>query len=318
MHVDSAQQGSASPDHDRELRALKLSVILYVVVVVIKLAAWLGTGSMALLAEGLHTLSDIFVSGFLLVAATWSRKKPDEKHQFGYGRAQYVGALVAAVLFVSFTSFELYKESIPRLFAHDAPPVKSVPVVIGVILLSMVIALAPLLALLRQKSRGAAAKAQLLELVNDQLGLIAALIGTIVVALGYPIGDPLSAVVVATIIAVAGVGLFRENLSYLVGRSPGAEYLQNAEKLALNVHGVLGVHALRGQMIGPDSVHLEVHVEVEPELSVFRANVIAHEVVVAIDALTPNDDVISVHVDPHGIHERAREGASEKKATLEA
>jgi divalent metal cation (Fe/Co/Zn/Cd) transporter len=77
------------------------------------------TGVMALFAEALHTLSDIFISGFLLVATLWSRKKADEVHMFGYGRAQNVAALVAATLFISFTSLKLYEEAIPRLFASD-------------------------------------------------------------------------------------------------------------------------------------------------------------------------------------------------------
>jgi len=53
------------------------------------------------------------------VAAIWSRKEADEVHMFGYGRAQNVAALVAAILFISFTSFELYKEAIHRLFRPE-------------------------------------------------------------------------------------------------------------------------------------------------------------------------------------------------------
>ena len=65
----TAQRSTAPSDQERELRALKLSVVLYVVVLALKLGAYFTTGVMALLAEGLHTLSDIFVSGFLLIAA---------------------------------------------------------------------------------------------------------------------------------------------------------------------------------------------------------------------------------------------------------
>ncbi len=296
--------GSQPKDQERELRALKLSVALYVLVFGLKLGAYLWTGVMALLAEGLHTLSDIIVSGFLLVAVWWSRKPPDEVHQFGYGRAQYVGALVAATLFISFTSFELYKEAIPRLFHQEAAEHQSVTVAIGVLVLSMIIALAPLVSLLRQKTRGAAAKAQLLELVNDQLGLLAALVGTIVVALGYPIADPIAAIAVATIIGVNGVGLFRENLSYLIGRSPGDEYLRKADRAAREVDGVLELHGLRAQVVGPDAVHVQVHVEVDPGMSVREANELAHRVAGKLDELTPNEDVISVHVDPRGVHQR--------------
>lgn len=290
----------ASNEADRELRTLKISVALYVLVLALKIGAYYVTGVMALLAEGLHTLSDIFVSGFLLVALWWSRKKPDEIHRFGYGRAQYVGALVAAVLFISFTSFELYKESIPRLFAREASTHQNIAIAIGVLALSMLLAAAPMVSLLRQKKRGAAAKAQLFELINDQLGLAAALVGTVFVSFGFAIADPIASIVVATIIGVNGVGLFRENLSYLIGRTPPSDYLAKAEERARAVEGVHNVHGMRAQMIGPEAVHVELHVEVDGTLRVDAADRIAHGVADAIHALTPNEDVVSVHVDPTG------------------
>jgi len=105
---------------ESDVRALKIAVGVYVLIFVMKLAVYFMTGVMAIFAEALHTLSDIFVSGFLLVALICSHKEADEVHMFGYGRAQNVAALVAATLFVSFTSFELYREAIPKLFAPEA------------------------------------------------------------------------------------------------------------------------------------------------------------------------------------------------------
>ena len=113
-------------------------------------------------------------------------------------------------------SFERYREAIARLRAHDSATFQNVPLAIGVLILSMLIAAAPLVKLYRQKSRGAAAKAQLIELVNDELGLLAALVGTLLVLAGEPIGDPLAAIVIATIITANAVGLFRENMSILL------------------------------------------------------------------------------------------------------
>ena len=298
----TAQRVTPLSDPEREMRALKLSVALYVVVFGLKLGAYFYTGVMALMAEGLHTLSDIFVSGFLLIAAAASRKKADDVHMFGYGRAQYVGALVAATLFVSFTALELCREAIPKLFKHEAAEVSNVPVAMAVLGVSMLIALAPLVSLLRQKQRGAAARAQLLELVNDQLGLLAALGGTVFLMLGYPLADPIASLLVATIIAVNGVKLFRENLSYLLGRTPGAAYLAKLEQAARAVAGVHGVHAARAERIGPEELLIDLHVEVEHGLPIEEANRIAHDVADQVDGLTPGPDFVTVHVDPHDTH----------------
>jgi cation diffusion facilitator family transporter len=291
------REAPARADHEGEIRALKLSVALYALVFGLKLAAYFYSGVMALLAEGLHTLSDVFVSAFLLLAARWSRRAPDQQHQFGYGRAQYVGALVAAVLFISFTCLELFREAVPRLLHHGAEDHKNVHLAMGVLVASMLIAAAPLIALLRQKTRGAAAKAQLMELVNDQLGLLAALAGTALVLAGFPLADPIASLVVATIIGVNGVNLFRENLSYLVGRSPEPEMMSRIEAAARSVDAVKDVHELRAQFLGPDAVLAVLHINIPRGTSIEDADEIAKEVSRRIRAETPCSDV-TVHVDP--------------------
>ena len=262
----------------KEDRGLQLVLAVYVVVFGVKLAVYFASGVMALLAEALHTLSDIFISGFLLIAARYSRRRADTVYMFGYGRAQNVAALVAATLFISFTSLELYREAIPRVIQPVAAEYQNLPLVIAVLVGSMLIAAVPLIKLLRQKERGAAIKAQLLELVNDQLGLAAALAGTLFLAWGYPLADPLAAIVVATIIAFNAVGLFRENAGFLMGRSPGAAYLAEVERVARSVPGVTGVRDLRAEYVGPDTVHAGMVVEVQPGLAVEEASRIADEV----------------------------------------
>ncbi|HEU5314597.1 MAG TPA: cation diffusion facilitator family transporter [Chloroflexota bacterium] len=270
-----------------ELRALWLAVGMYVLVFALKLGAYLATGVLALLAEALHTLSDIFVSGFLLVALAYSRREADERYAFGYGRAQNVAALVAATLFISFTSYTLYQEAIPRLFVAEAASYRNAELALAVLVGSMLLAAAPLVGLLRQRQRGAAAKAQLMELVNDELGLLAALVGTLLVLAGVPLGDPAAAIAVATIIAVNAVGLFRENMGLLLGRSPGPVFLAGVTAAARSVEGVVGVHELRAEYVGPDRVHLGMHLEVPRGTPVERANRIAAEVRERIHQETP-------------------------------
>jgi cation diffusion facilitator family transporter len=280
-----------------DIRGLQLTLGVYVLIFAMKLVVYLMSGVMALLAESLHTLSDIFVAGFLLLAALYSRKEADQTHMFGYGRAQNVAALVAATLFISFTSFELYKEAIPRLFRPSEAAYQNLNLAIGVLLVSMVIAAAPLFILFRQKTRGAAAKAQLTELFNDELGLLAALVGTLFIVWHTPIADPLAAIFVATMIAYNALGLFRENLSFLLGRSPGPEYLANIERLARSVEGVLGVHDLRAEYIGPGIVHAGIHIEVLRGTPIEEADRISTEVHKRIHAGQESGFCV-IHVDP--------------------
>ena len=282
-----------------DVRSLQLTLGLYILIFAMKLVAYFLSGVIALLAEALHTLADVAVAAFLLVAMVYSRKKADTEHVFGHGRVQYVAALVAATLFVSFTSFQLYREAIPRLFkAHEAT-YTNLPVAIGVLAVSMLLAALPLVKLLRQKTRGAAAKAQMMELINDELGLLAALLGTLCIVWGKPIGDPLAALVVATIIAVNAVGLFRDNLSYLMGRSPGPECTAKIETLVRSVPGVVSIHGLKAEYIGPESLHGEMHVVVRRGTSIEEADRIAEAVRDQVEQATGCGHCL-IHMDPEG------------------
>ncbi|HEX9092232.1 MAG TPA: cation diffusion facilitator family transporter, partial [Anaerolineales bacterium] len=165
----------ANADRMNEIRSLYITVGIYAIIVIIKLIAYFSTHVMALLAESFHTLSDLFISGFLLVALMWSRKGVDKDHMFGHGRAQNVAALLAATLFLSFTSYMLYEEAIPKLFNPTTLGHENLSVAILVLVGSMIFAGIPLVSLMRQKKLGAAAKAQMIELVNDELGVLAAL-----------------------------------------------------------------------------------------------------------------------------------------------
>lgn len=261
-----------------DARALKLALAVYVVIFAGKLIAYLLTGVMAMLAEALHSLSDIFIAGFLPAAIVYARRRSDREHMFGHGRAQNVAGLIAATLFIAFTAYQLYVEAIPRLFSAGEPEYQNLGLAVGVLVASILVVAWPLVGLVRQKARGAAAKAQLLIFVNDVVGLVAALVATLLIIAGYPLVDPVASVVVATIITYNGIGLLRDNASFLMGRAPDPRALAKLEAAARSVPGVVGVHEIRAEYVGPAEVHAGMHVEVRPGLPVEEANLIADEV----------------------------------------
>ena len=142
---------------------------------------------------------------------------------------------------------------------HEVATPQRFDLAIGVIVFSMVLAALPILQMLLQKPSGAAAKAQLLELFNDELGLLAALVGTVMTKLGYPLADPIATALVATLIAWNGIGLFRENFDMVVGRSPGPQVLTAIAQAAAAVPGVLDAHDVRAERYGHGMVRCELH-----------------------------------------------------------
>jgi len=265
---------NATTEHG-ELRTLLLAVSAYTILFIIKVVAYSITGVLALLAESLHSLTDIAIAIFLIASVVQSRKAADEVHMYGHARAQNVAVLVAATLFISFTSVQLYEEAIQKLLGMGTGTYQQLPLALSIVILSMVVEAAPLVGLLRHTYRGPAATAQLTDLINDELALVAVLIGTVFLIRGVFIADPIAVIIVATVIAVRGGILLRENVSFLLGRSPGAAVLKRVEQVVLSVPGVRGVHELRGEYIGPEMVHLEMHITVAPGTSIEEADKIA-------------------------------------------
>ena len=96
-HKNKTMTETGSSSQESDAYSLEIVIGIYVLIFAFKLIVYFMTGVMALFAEALHTLSDIFISSFLLVALIWSRKEADEVHMFGYGRVQNVAALVGTL-----------------------------------------------------------------------------------------------------------------------------------------------------------------------------------------------------------------------------
>ena len=279
------------------INALRFVLAAYIFVFIIKMVVYFASGVLVVLAEALHTLNDIVVSGFLLGASYYACKQADEQHMFGHGRVQNIAAFFAATLFISITSFKLYDEAIHELIIHPIHHYQHMDYAIAMFLVSLVVMAIPIIRMLRQKKWEATLKAQFVELINDELSIVAALIGTLFILWGYPTADPISTIIVATIIAINAAILFVENLSFLLGRSPGTEILAKFTEVARSVPGVIDVHDLRAEYIGPDTIHADLHIRVKRGQTIEDAHGIADEVYRKVEKEAGCPYCV-IHIDP--------------------
>lgn len=280
----------------------------YSVLFVGKLGAYFVTHLGVMFAEAMHSMADMLITGFLLIAAWVSSKPADDDFRLGYGRAQNIAALVAATIFISFTSLETLRESIPKLFAPPEGTHEGVGLALTVVLVSLVISALPIIAIMRQKERGAASKAQLIEGFNDEIALLAALVGIVLVSRGIPLADPIASIVVALVIAFNAVILWRENAALLMGASPAPAFYDKVRELSFAVPGVRDVHNVVAEQVG-EQIHLGMHIEVDRGITIEKADAIADAV---HDSLCDHfDDIwVVVHADPE-----ATDGSAPCQAT---
>jgi cation diffusion facilitator family transporter len=279
-------------------RGIKIALIGYSILVVMQLVAYSLTNILVLLAEALHTLSDVLVSSFLLYAVYWSKKPADEFHMFGHGRVQNVAAVVSATILIFFMSLEAFREAIPRFFqTSGTSEFQNITLALIVTLGGLFVVAIPIIDILRAKSKGASVKAQLVALTKDEFSYIAAIIGIFLVGQGYYWADPLASTIVATVIAIGGLYLLRDNFHYLVGRSPSKEFMEKIESTARTVKGVLGLHDLKAEYVGPGIVHTGFRIEIANATPIEEADRIAEEVKEKVSRETGCKNCV-IHIDP--------------------
>lgn len=265
-------------EHVTEMRGLKIALAGYAFLLVLQLVLYFMTHILVLLAISFEILASILIAVLLLHAASYSQKPPDDTHMFGYGRAQYVAALVAAVVFIAFMSVEVLRQAVPKFFQPPEINSEGIGIALIAIIVSMLVSAIPIIDILRVKAKNAALKGQLISGLEDEFSFAVGLIATILVSKGNYLADPVSSIIIAIFIALGGVYLIRDNVPYLLGRAPGPEFIARVVQAAKSVDGVLNVHDLKAEYIGHDIVHTGFHIEVSRGILIEEADRIAHEV----------------------------------------
>lgn len=269
----------------------------------VKLAAFFYTGFLVLLGEALNSLVDIVVTGSLLVGSWVSQRAGDREHPFGHLRLRNVISLIVAVTFITVTSFQILREAIARLL--EPVPLEHPEVAFWVLGFSFLVNLVPIgLILAGGRGRGEITlKTALYDNINDELTIIASLVGVYLVSRGFYLGDPIAAIVVALTIAAGAFSLIRENTKMLLGRSPEEGFYAEVKRLASSVEGVRGVHGMIAEYIGPGVIHLDLDIELPPDTPISEADKIVEKVISRLREL----GVISCRV-----HPCARQGEERK------
>ena len=263
----------------------------------VQLVAYAFTDVLVLLALSFDRLSDVLISLFFLVSLSVSLRPADSLHAFGHTRVQNVAALVVSGILILFLSLETFREAITELLDPSLVETSDLDIAAAVTVLSMIAIAVPMVAL-KMGGREGVFRSQLINLVLDEFSCGISLVAIALTAGGHGLASPAGSMVVGAAILLTGLLLFRENAAILVGQAPSGELEDRLLDIALSVKGVKGVHGLRAEMVGPDTVHADLHIEIAPETTVAAADIIAEEVRERIEDAT-NCRYCEVHMDPY-------------------
>jgi len=263
-------------------------------------AVGLAFGSIALLADAAHSVGDLVASAVVLVWGDSRFEGADDDHPHGHARIEPLTALFVGAVIVILGANLLY-ESASALLTE--PDVVFDVLLIGALAFAMVDMLLIYWYTIRVNADigSTALRALAIDCLNDIYTSVAALVGVLGVALGYPVLDALAGGLVSLLVIYQGIRIGRENLSYLAGEAaPEPRRAAVRETLLANplTHGV---HDLAVFYDGP-MLEVEAHVEVDGDLTLREAHELESELVTSVRALEDVGDV-HVHLDPAGLGE---------------
>ncbi|MDP4827272.1 MAG: cation diffusion facilitator family transporter [Flavobacteriales bacterium] len=252
-------------------------------IAIMKFVASYFTGSAAMLSEGIHSVVDSFNGVLLLHGIKRSRREPDEKHPFGYGKEVYFWSFIVAMFIFALGGGMAIYEGILHIqhpgVVNEDMRIWNYGVLIGAIALegaSFYVAFREfrksingngIIAALRQ-SKDAATFAVLLEDTAALVGLTVALIGvTLSDVLDMPIIDGFTSIAIGLVLCLVAVFLAKETKGLLVGESASVYDLDVVHKILIENQNVLSYSHINTMHLGPDTVLLAMKVDFADEMS---------------------------------------------------
>ncbi|MDK2868906.1 MAG: hypothetical protein PWP39_141 [Pyrococcus sp.] len=279
-------------------KPILVSIIGNLLLAVLKITIGIISSSIALISDGIHSLSDLITTIIGFVGVKIAKRPPDSTHPFGHSRFEPLFAFFMGELLL-IVAYEIFRDSIERIM-HGVI-IEVTPVMIGVALLSIFAkeAMTQYTLVVGRKLNNVILIADAYHHRSDVLSTIAVLVGLLFEKVGVKGGDSVAGIIVSLFIAKVGIDIILENVNYLTGRSPPSEVYRKIEEVALSVKNVLGVHDLRAHYVG-SKLHVELHIEVPPNLTLLEAHDISEEVKRRVEML-PEVEVAFVHVDIKGL-----------------
>ena len=289
--LHSAQERSAAAR-----RSTWVSVVVNVVLTVIQIAVGVFAKSQALIADGIHSLSDLVSDFVVLWANHHAQKDADEDHPYGHHRFETAASLVLGLLLLA-VGLGMVGSAVQKLESPaTVAPVHSLALwIAGLALVGKELLFRYMLAVAK-KVKSSLLVANAWHARSDAASSLVVGVGIAGNLAGYPILDPIAALIVGFMVGKMGWQFAWDALHDLMDRAVDEAEVQAIRQTLLDTPGVIGVHEVRTRKMG-DMVVADAHIEVDAQISVEAGHDIAVE---ARQRVMQRHRVLNLltHVDP--------------------
>jgi len=284
----------------RSLRVTLIGLVINALLTTAKFTAGVLGHSHALIADAVESLADIFSSIIVWRALVIAAEPEDEDHPYGHGKAEPLAAATVSTMLVAAGAWIAVHAFRAIAHPHPAPAPFTLIVLIGVICIKEGLFRFVLREAISVES--SAVHTDAWHHRSDVITSFAAAIGISVALLGgkgYEAADEFAAIVAAAIIVWNAWRLLRPAVNELMDRSPSRELTERIRQIAESVRGVEQVEKCFVRKMGYH-FYADMHVEVNPQMTVQQSHDIAHEVKDNIRSQIPRVRDVLVHIEPSG------------------
>jgi cation diffusion facilitator family transporter len=266
------------------------------------------TGSTSVVAAGLEFAGDVMTSLIVFFGMMIASRPPDENHPYGHGRFEILAGLLVG-LFVILAGFGIAFRSLEKVGeVHSAPGSAAFYPLIAAIGTKTVLATIKF-----RTGRRISSAALMADAWNDAVDILSAMVALVAVALTiynpaqFLVADHYGGFAVGVIVVLTGVRVVRDTSMELTDTMPSAAMLEKIRRFALEVPGVEGIEKCFARKTGLQ-YHVDIHIEVDPALTVATSHDIATAVKHHLRRQVPTVADVLVHVEPSQQWDRAHPG----------
>jgi len=292
--------GAFEPTHPERYAAAQkstwVSIAINVLLTFLQVVGGFFAHSQALMADGLHSLSDLFSDVLVLYANRHGNRHADANHPYGHARVETAATLILGT-FLAVLGVILLVVAAMRLQHPEAlHAVNPLALAIAVLALIAKEGMFRYMLAVAKRVRSQMLVANAWHARSDAASSLVVIVGVVGNLLGYTFFDLLAAAVVGVMIAHMGGKLALEAMAELIDTGLAAEEVEAIRQTLLNTHGVRGLHELRTRKMA-DNALVDAHIMVDPKISVSEGHYIAES---ARNAVLKKHHVmdVMVHIDP--------------------
>lgn len=290
---------------NEKTHAARVSVFSNSLLVLLKLAVGVSIGSVAVLSEAVHSATDLIAALLAFFAVRASDAPPDTRHPYGHGKVEAVAAVLEAVLILGAGGY-IIQHSVRALFASTPAQETGWGLVVMGFSALVNTFVARHLHRTARKTESVALEADAHHLWIDVYTSLGVMTGLALVAVtGRAFFDPLVALVVAVFILKTGWDVMRAAFAPLVDERLPDDEISRVEAIIREHPEVLSWHKLRTRKAGSQR-HIDVHIQVEDEMSLRDAHRVTEELEDQMRAAWPGAQVV-IHTEPFEEEKRHHE-----------